>query len=83
MGSKAKKSHKKYSYDLYDDLDDFYDDDADLRELARGANGTNWEDFFDTDAQMTARRNIERRRDYMKLRSELDEWEQFGDSTGW
>ncbi len=83
MGSKTTKRNDKYSFDLYDDLDDFYDDDADLKELTRGAGNTNWEEFFDTDAQMTARRNIERRRDYMKLRSELDEWEQFGDSAGW
>ena len=83
MGSKAKKSLRKYEYDLYDDLDNFYDDDVDFQDLTRRVNSTQWEDFFDSDVQMTARRHIERRKDFMKLRSELDEWEQFGDSAGW
>ena len=83
MGSKAKKNLKKYELDVFDDLDDFYDEDADIKDLTRRANSTEWEDFFDADVQMTARRHIERRRDFQKLRSELDEWEQFGDSLGW
>ena len=83
MGSSAKKGHKKYETDFYDDLDDFYDDDVGMHDLTRRVKSTQWEDFFDSDVQMTARRHIERKRDFMKLRSELDEWEQFGDSAGW
>lgn len=83
MGSRAKQGLDEYEIDLYDDSDDFYDVDADLRGLARKINTEDWENFFGSDIQMTARRHIERKRDYMKLRSELDEWEQFGDSAGW
>ena len=83
MGSRAKKKLKKYESDLYEDLDDIYDADADSQDLTRWINNEQWDKFFDPDVQMTARRHIERKRDFMKLRSELDEWEQFGDSAGW
>ena len=83
MGSKANKKLKKYDFDFYEGLDDFYDVDADFQDLTRRINSAQWENFFVTDVQMTARRQIERRRDFLKLRSELDEWAQFGDSAGW
>ena len=83
MGSKAKKNVKKQEFDLFDDLDDFYDDDLEFQDLNRRISGRQWEDIFDADVQMTARRQIERKRDFMKLRSDLDEWEQFGESASW
>lgn len=83
MGSKAKKSPRKFDIDEFDDMADFYDDDADIQNLTRKMGNTPWKDFFEADVQMSARRHIERRRDFQKLRSELDEWEQFGDSAGW
>ena len=81
-----KKAIKKIplkKYDPYDDLDDFYDDEIDIHELSRDFYSTERDDFYGGDPSITARRKIERRRDMKRLYSQLDEWEEFGESTNW
>jgi hypothetical protein len=47
-----------------------------MKDLARDFYSTDWDEYME-DGNMTARRKIERRRDYQKVYSELDEWEEF------
>ena len=79
MASKKRKARQKMTFDPYDDMDFMYDDDVEIKDIAR--------DFYSADSRyesavesrITARRQIERRRDMKNLYSQLDEWEDFGD----
>ncbi len=84
MASKKRKYRQKMDFDLYDDDDDYlYDDDIDIKDIAK--------DFYSADSdyeseslgRVSARRQIERRRDMKRLYSQLDDWESFGDSADW
>jgi hypothetical protein len=83
MASRKRKFRQKMDVESYDDLDYMYDDDIDIKDIAK--------DFYSVDLdygsadenRITARRQIERRREMKKLYSELDEWEQFGDYDDW
>lgn len=84
MGRKVKKRYLDLDNDPYDEYDDLYDDDLDLKELARDVHSTtDWDDYFASVERMSARRKIERRRDMKKLYSELDDWEEFGETSSW
>lgn len=83
MASRKRKFRQKMDFEPYDDVDFKYDDDTDIKDIAR--------DFYSADSyyesneesRITARRQIERRRDMKRLYSELDEWEEFGDHEDW
>jgi len=83
MGKKSAKSGREMDFDPLDDFDDAYDDEIDIRELSRDFYSTDRDDQQYDDKRFTARRKIERRRDMKKLYSQLDEWEEFGESSDW
>lgn len=74
--AKRKRHHRPSDFDPYDDFEDLDDTDLEMRDLARDFYSTDWDEYHEDD-NMTARRKIERRRDYQKVYSELDEWEEF------
>jgi hypothetical protein len=63
-------------FDPYDEFEDLEDSELSMKDLARDFYSTDWDEYME-DGNMTARRKIERRRDYQKVYSELDEWEEF------
>ena len=69
--------------DMYDDMDSLYDDDIDIKDIARDFYSTDFSYESDAENRITARRQIERRRDMKRLYSELDEWEEFGELSDW
>lgn len=74
--AKKRRHHTKMDFDPYDDFEDLDDSELSMKDLARDFYSTDWDEYFE-DSNMTARRKIERRRDYQKVYSELDEWEEF------
>lgn len=83
MASKKRKYRQKMAFDTYDDLDSVYDEDMDISDIARDFYSADSGYESDDEARITARRQIERRRDMKKLYSELDEWEEFGNHGDW
>jgi hypothetical protein len=85
MASKKRKYRQKIEFDPYDDLDfsDDYADDVDIKDISRDFYSTYSDYEMDEDSRITARRQIERRRDMKKLYSELDDWEEIGSSDDW
>ena len=71
------------TFDPYDDIDSSYDDDMEMSDIARDFYSADSDYESDEEARITARRQIERRRDMKKLYSELDEWEEFGIADNW
>jgi hypothetical protein len=82
MASKKRKYRQKIEFDPYDDLD-FADEEFEIKDIAKDFYSTYSEYETDEDSRITARRQIERRRDMKRLYSELDEWEEFGISDDW
>ena len=80
MASKKRKYRQKFDFDPYDGLDFSGDDadDVDIKDIARDFYSTYSDYEMDEDNRITARRQIERRRDMKRLYSELDDWEEFG-----
>ena len=80
MASKKRKYRQKFEFDPYDGLDfsDDYEDDVDIKDIARDFYSTYSECEMGEESRITARRQIERRRDMKKLYSELEDWEEFG-----
>ena len=66
--------------DPFEDLDGFDDDNIDLTDLALDFYSTDWDDPRSLD-RISARRQIERRRDLKRLNFELDDWDQYLDSA--
>lgn len=83
MASKKRKYHQKMDFNTYDGLDDLDDDNIDIEDIARDFFSADRRYDFDADNRITARRQIERRRDMQRLYSELDDWEEFGDNSDW
>ena len=84
MARKTGKKYRELDFDPYANADDpFGDGELDTGELAKDFYGTEWGDDFDTEERFSARRKIERRNDVRRLYSQLDEFEEFGDSPDW
>jgi hypothetical protein len=79
MASKKRKARQTMAFDPYDDVDFMYDDDIDIKDIARDFYSADSLYESDEESRVTARRQIERRRDIKKLYSQLDDWEEFGD----
>ena len=83
----TRKTGKKYwelDFDPYADADDVSGDgELDVGELARDFHSTDWGDDLDNEERFSVRRKIERRNDMRKLYSQLDDFEEFGDSSDW
>lgn len=82
----ARKSRKKQTekFDLFEDFDDFdFDEDLDLERLSRDLKSEEWGDFDDRGPRGSTRRKIERRQELKRLYSELNDWEEFGDTEHW
>lgn len=82
MARKARKLTREFKFDPYDDFDDIYDDDFDAKVLTRDSHSTEWskDDHSDWNGHGSARRKIERRNEMKKLYSELNDWEEYGES---
>lgn len=80
MASKNRKYRQKFDFDPYDGLDFSGDDgeDIDIKDIAKDFYSTYSDYEMDEESRITARRQIERRRDMKRLYSELDDWEEFG-----
>jgi hypothetical protein len=83
MASRKQKFRQKMDFESYDDVDYMDDDDMDIKDIARDFYSADSNYESDEESRITARRQIERRRELRKLYSELDEWEQFGDQDDW
>jgi hypothetical protein len=83
MASKKRKFRQKMDFDPYDDFDDLYDEDLDLKDIEKDIYSTDWEDDMSESGKVSARRQIDRRREMKRLYSELDEWEEFVEKSGW
>jgi hypothetical protein len=83
MASRKRKLRQKMDFEPYDDVDFIYDDDMDIKDIARDFYSTDRNYDLEEESRITARRQIERRRDMKKLYSELDEWEEFGSYDDW
>ena len=83
MASRKRKFRQKMDFDPYDDLDFMYDDDIDIKDIARDFYSADSDYEPDEESRITARRQIERRRDMKRLYSELDQWEEFGEHEDW
>lgn len=83
MASRKRKFRQKMDFEPSDDVDFNYDDDMDIKDIARDFYSTDSYYESDEESRITARRQIERRRDMKKLYSELDEWEEFGNHEDW
>lgn len=83
MASKKRKYRQKWDFDDYDDLDGTYDDDIDINDIARDFYSADSRYETEEETRITARRQIERRRDMRKLYSELDDWEIYADQDDW
>ena len=83
MASRKRKFRQKMDFDPYDDLDFMYDDDIDIKDIARDFYSADSDYEPDDESRITARRQIERRRDMKRLYSELDQWEEFGEHEDW
>lgn len=83
MASRKQKFRQKMDFDPYDDADFMYDDDIDIKNIARDFYSAVSDYDSDEESHITARRQIERRREEKKLYSELDEWEEFGEHDDW
>jgi hypothetical protein len=82
----ARKNRKKPTekYDLFDDFDDFsFDEDLDLERLSRNLKNEEWGDPYDRSPRGSSRRQIERRQELKRLYSELNDWEEFGETEHW
>ena len=83
MGKRAQKHGQNFKFDPYDDFDDMYDDDFNAKDLSRDIHSTEWGEPSDRDDKSNARRKIERRNEMKKLYSELNDWEEFGNTDEW
>lgn len=85
MAKRARKKNRDFNFDPYDDFDDMYDDDFDPKDVSKDFYSTEWgeDDISDWNGHGTARRKIERRNEMKRLYSELNDWEEFGDSDNW
>ena len=82
----ARKSRKKPTekFDLFDDFDDFdLDEDLDLERLSRNLKSEEWGDPYESSPRGSSRRQIERRQELKRLYSELNDWEEFGETERW
>jgi hypothetical protein len=55
------------------------DDEIDFASIEDGLDDDEWWNDSAAEARLSTRRKIERRRERRALRSELDDWESFGD----
>ena len=83
MASRKRKFRETMDFEPYDDVDFIDDDDMDIKDIARDFYSTDRDYDLEEESRITARRQIERRRDMKKLYSELDEWEEFGNYDDW
>ena len=86
MAKRARKKHRDFNFDPYDDFDDMYDDDFDAKEISKDFFSAEWgedDDFSDFNGHGTARRKIERRNEMKRLYSELNDWEEFGENENY
>ena len=83
MASRKRKFREKMDFELYDDVDFMHDEDMDIKDIARDFYSVDRDYDLEEESRITARRQIERRRDMKKLYSELDEWEEFGNYEDW
>ena len=83
MAKKARKQNREFEFEPFDDLDDMYDDDFDLKELSKDFFSTEWNEPSQRSSHGTARRKIERRNEMRKLYSELNDWEEIGQTDDW
>ena len=82
MAKKAHRQNREFKFDPYDDFDDI-DDDFDAKILKADFDDSDWEDASEWNYHGSARRKIERRNEMKKLYSELNDWEEFGESESW
>jgi hypothetical protein len=83
MASKKRKYRQKMKVDLYENYDDYYDEDFDINDISKDFYSTERDYYVESDDRMTARRKIERREDLKNLYSQLDDFEEFGEPSGW
>ena len=83
MASKKRRFRETMDFEPYDDDDFMDDDDMDIKDIARDFYSADRDYDLEEESRITARRQIERRRDMKKLYSELDEWEDFGNYDDW
>ena len=76
--------YRELKFGPHADADNLWGDgEPDIGELAEEFYSTDWGDVFETEERFSARRKIERRDDMRKLYSQLDDFEEFGDSNDW
>lgn len=83
MASKKRKLRQKMKFDMFEDMGLIHDDDIDFEDISR--------DVFSAESgyapyeekRISARRQIERRRDMKDLYSELEDWEESGKHRDW
>lgn len=80
MGKRTRKNNREFDDDPYDDFDDLYDDDFNIKEFSKDIYSTEWGDDRPDRGRGNARRKIERRNEMKRLYSELNDWEEFGES---
>jgi hypothetical protein len=82
----VRKSQKNQTekFDLFNDFDDFdFDEDPGLERFSRDLKGEEWGDYHDRGRRGSTRRQIERRQELKRLYSELNDWEEFGETEHW
>lgn len=88
MGSKHAPKQSKFDSDSFDDFDDDYDDYEDdfddnvgnLKNLSKDFYSTDWEDPSD---RLSARRKIERKKEFKESYSEYDDEDEIDFGNEW
>jgi hypothetical protein len=83
MASKKRKYRQKWDFDDYEDLDFTYEDDLEISDIAKDFYSADSRYDSEEETRITARHQIERRKDMKKLYSELNDWEMYGDQDDW
>jgi len=76
---------KLHDREIMDYEEDFDDDDLEMDDLAKDVYSSGWEDAYESQEKVSARRKIERRREKQQLRWDLDDWNDtsYSDSDQW
>ena len=83
MGKRALKQNREFKFDPFDDFDEIYDAGFDFKDITGDFDPSEWGDEVREKGRVNARRKIERRNEMKKLYSELNDWEEFGESESW
>lgn len=81
MGKRIRKDNLEFDDGSYDDFDELYDDDFKIKNF-KAIDSAEWADDIPDRGRGrgSARRKIERRNEMKRLYSELNDWEEFGES---